>query len=80
MTKIEAMYLADRIAGWYDNFAPFEPVEDSEYFFIQLSYKENREKLLELLRETAEGMDKASEDDQKSYDELCKIITEIEKI
>ena len=50
--------LADRLAGWYDNFAPYEPPEQSDYFFIQLDNRDNREPLLDLLKETATEMDK----------------------
>ena len=80
MTNSNIKRLADRLAGWYDNFAPYEPPEQSDYFFIQLDNRENREPLLDILKETATEMDKTIESDMKSYTELLLIIKEIEKL
>ena len=72
--------LADRLSGWYDNFAPYEPPEQSDYFFIQLDNRDSREPLLDILKETAKGIGKTIESDMKSYIELQVIIKEIEKL
>lgn len=80
MTNSNIKRLADRLAGWYDNFAPYEPPEQSDYFFIQLDNRDNREPLLDILKETANEMDKTIESDMKSYTELLLIINEIEKL
>ena len=72
--------LADRLAGWYEKYTTNETQEQSDYFFIQLDNRDNREPLLDLLKETAMEMDKTIESDMKSYAELLLIINEIEKL
>lgn len=80
MTNIEVMYLADRLAAWYDTYSPYEPAEDPQYFYTQLAYKGNRAKLLKILQETRDEMSLDNDADKEAFTRLLPLIDEIEKI
>ena len=80
MTKIEIMYLCDRLAGWHNDFAPYdEPMHTADYWNM-VAFKNNRQKLLESLNQVYEEMSVDNEDDERSFKELGAILEELSKI
>lgn len=80
MTKIDIMYLCDRLAAWYKDFAPYEEPMYTENFWKQVVFKDNRKKLIASLNQTYEEMSVDNEDDEKSFKELGSILEELQKI
>lgn len=80
MTKIYIMYLCDRLAAWYKDFAPYEePIYTADYW-TQVVFKESRKKLIASLNQTYEEMCVDTEEDEKLFKELGSILEELQKI
>jgi len=80
MTKIEVMYLCDRLAAWYADFAPYEEKLDSNYFWTQVTYIPRLEKLISWLGQTYEEMSVDNEDDERSFKELGSILEQLQAL
>ena len=80
MTKIDIMYLCDRLAAWHKDFAPYdEPIYTSDYW-TQIAFKESRKSLIAGLNQTYEEMSVDNEDDEKSFKELGSILEELQNL
>lgn len=80
MSKIDVMYLCDRLAAWHSDFAPYDEPLDTNYFWSQIVYKPNKQKLIAGLNQIYEEMSVDNEDDERSFKELGAILDELSKI
>lgn len=80
MTKIDIMYLCDRLADWHKAYAPYEEPMYTEDFWNQVVFKDNRKKLIAGLNQTYEEMCVDTEEDEKLFKELGSILEELQKI
>ena len=80
MTRIQIMYLCDRLAAWHSDFAPYdEPLYTADYWNM-VAFKANRQKLMESLNQIYEEMSVDNEDDERSFKELGSILEELQKL
>ena len=80
MTKIEVMYLCDRLAAWHSDFAPYDEPLYSEDYWNLVAFKDNRRKLIADLGQTYKEMSVDNEDDERSFKELGSILDQLQKI
>lgn len=80
MTRIEVMYLCDRLAAWHNDFAPYEMPEYTEDYWKLVAFRDNRIKLIAELGQIYEEMSVDNEDDERSFKELGAILDQLQKI
>ena len=74
MTRIEIMYLCDRLEAWHSDYAPYDDPVDANWYYTQIAYKPNRPRLIASLGEVYEEMSVDNEDDERLFKELGAIL------
>ena len=80
MKRLEIMDLCDRLEAWYSNYAPYDEPVKANWYYTQIAYKPDREKLISFLGQMYEEMSVDNEDDERSFKELGSILDELQKI